>query len=232
DPRASMKTIPQPPYQRPLKSVRPPIIPTEDEYDKPEEGLFGSIGRLFLNTGTSVVEIFGGLFSGFRKKPPHHHIQHHYHQPKHPNAWPVQESFVIPDEDEPPSIEPRDPTPRKAYPFMTNEVEKTRHFKQSRAYYGGWNGDFHHQQQQQQQQQQQVQQLQQHQQHHQKHYSSSPQTYYEQNCETNEIVFGAVQEQDGRCEAMVIKAVDYGDPIYNNQNVRSRYNYVGYSYGY
>uniref|UniRef100_A0A7N2LXW8 Uncharacterized protein n=1 Tax=Quercus lobata TaxID=97700 RepID=A0A7N2LXW8_QUELO len=44
------------------------------------------------------------------------------------------------------------------------------------------------------------QQPQQQQQHHYRHFSSSPQTYYEKSCETNEIVFGAVQEQDGRRE--------------------------------
>ncbi|KAA8530257.1 hypothetical protein F0562_004966 [Nyssa sinensis] len=228
--------IPPAPYQRPLKSVRPPIIPAEDESEKSEEGLFSSLGRLFLNTGTSVVEIFGGLFSGFRKKPLHH-IQHqqHYQQPsKQSNAWPMQESFVIPDEDEPPTLETRTPTSRKTYPFMTKDLEKTQQFKQSRSFHGGWNADFHHQQQQHLRQQQQQQQMQQqhHQQHHQRHYSSSPQTYYEKSCETNEIVFGAVQEQDGRREAVVIKAVDYGDPIYNNHNIRSRYNYMGYSYGY
>uniref|UniRef100_A0A5B7A8F5 NHL domain-containing protein n=1 Tax=Davidia involucrata TaxID=16924 RepID=A0A5B7A8F5_DAVIN len=227
DPRTAVKKgIPPAPYQRPLKSVRGPIIPAEEESEKPEEeGLFGSLGRLFLNSGTSVFEIFGGLFSGFRKKPLH---QQHYQQPtKHSNAWPMQESFVIPDEDdEPPSIETRTPTSRKSYPFMAKDMEKTHHFKQSRPFHGGWNGEFHHQQQQQHLWQQQQQQ------HHQRHYSSSPQTYYEQSCETNEIVFGAVQEQDGRREAVVIKAVDYGDPIYNNHNIRSRYNYMGYSYGY
>ena len=63
-------------------------------------------------------------------------------------------------------------------------------------------------------------------------YSSTPQGYYEQNCETNEIVFGAVQEHDGRREAMVIKAVDYGDPKYTHHNIRPRLNYVAYSNGY
>ncbi|KAL3526435.1 hypothetical protein ACH5RR_011091 [Cinchona calisaya] len=227
DPRTPAKDLPPAPYQRPHKSVRPPLITTEGEYEKSAEGLFGSLGKLFVNTGSSVIEIFGGLFSGFKKKPFQHHIQQHYHHPStHSNAWPMQESFVIPDEDEPPSVESRDPTPRKVYPFMAKDMEKSRHFKQSRSYYSGWNADLH------QEQQHQVQQLQKHHQHHQKHQSSRPKTYYEQNCEANEIVFGAVQEQDGRREAMVIKAVDYGDPIYNNHNIRSRYNYMGYSYGY
>ncbi|KAK3033567.1 hypothetical protein RJ639_032415 [Escallonia herrerae] len=231
DPGASMKSTPPAPYQRPFKPVRPPLIPAEDESEKSEEGLFGSLGRLFVNTGSSVAGTFGGLFTGSRKRPLHPPIHQQYQQyqqsTKYSNSWPMQESFVIPDADEPPSIESRDPTPRKTYPFMTKDVEKPRHFKQSRSSYGGWNGDF----QQQQQQQHQVHQHQQYQQHHQRHFSSGPQTHYEPNGETNEIVFGAVQEQDGRREAMVIKAVDYGNPIYNNHNVRSRYNYTGYSYG-
>jgi hypothetical protein len=72
---------------------------------------------------------------------------------------------------------------------------------------------------------------QQQQQHH-RHYMPNPKTYYEKSCETNEIVFGAVQEQNGRREAVVIKAVDYGDPRYNHHNIRPRFNYVGYSDGY
>lgn len=52
------------------------------------------------------------------------------------------------------------------------------------------NNTVHHHHQQQQQQQH--------------HHSSNPQTYHEQKRETNEIVFGAVQEQDGRREAVVI----------------------------
>ncbi|XP_010660945.1 uncharacterized protein LOC100266244 isoform X2 [Vitis vinifera] len=166
---------------------------------------------------------------GSRKKPPHQQIQQQYGQPNvHSNGWPMQESYVIPDEDEPPSIESRAPTPKKTYPFMTPEMEKTHHFRQSRTFYSnGWDGNY------QQLQQKQIQQKQQYQQHHQKHYSSNPQTYYEQSCETkNEIVFGAVQEQDGRREAMVIKAVDYGDPVYNHHNIRPRLNYMGYSHAY
>ncbi|XP_051121079.1 uncharacterized protein LOC127244547 [Andrographis paniculata] len=217
-------------YQRrpPPKSVRPPLIPTEEDYDKEEEGVFSSMGKLLVYTCSSVVELFGGLFTGFKRKPIHHvPQQHHHHQSRHGgNTWPVQESFVIPHEDAPPPIDPREPTPRK------NFVDKSRQFKpSSQSYYGGWSGDYqHHPHQQPPPPPRQLQQ----QYHHQKHHPTSPRTYYEQeNSETNEIVFGAVQEQDGRREAMVIKAVDYGDPVYNNQNVRSRsYNYMSYSYGY
>ncbi|CAL5325739.1 unnamed protein product [Camellia sinensis] len=212
DPETQMREGMSPaPYQRPHKSVRPPLIPPEDEYEKPEEGLFTSLGRLFLNGVTSAVEIFVSLFLGFRKKkksPVHHQFQQHYQQlSKHSNAWPMQESFMIPHDDEPPSIEPRTLTPMQTYPFMSKEVEKPRHPKRSRT--------FHHQQQ------------------YQRHYSSGPQTFYEQSCETKEIVFGAVQEQDGRREAVVIKAVDYKDPMYNNNhNVQSQCNYKGVSYGH
>jgi hypothetical protein len=89
------------------------------------------------------------------------------------------------------------------------------------------------------QQQQHYQQQQHHQQqpqHHSKvqsrYSSTTPSSYYEKNCETNEIVFGAVQEHDGRREAMVIKAVDYGDPKFSHHNIRPRLNYVGYSHNY
>ncbi len=213
------------PYQRPPKSVRPPLIPTEDEPERQEEGFFGSLGKLVLNTGSTVAEIVGGLFSGSRRKSLNHYQQ--YQQPnKHSNAWPMQESFVIPDEDEPPPLETtRNPTPKRTYPFMTKDMEKSHRIKQSQTYYNGWDGDYRQQQQQHIQHQQQ-------QQHHHRQFSSSPQTYYEKSCETNEIVFGAVQEQDGRREAVVIKAVDYGDPVYNHYNIRPRFNYTGYSQAY
>ncbi|OVA16293.1 NHL repeat [Macleaya cordata] len=178
------QSIPSSPYQKPPKSsVRPPLIPTEDEQESQEESVFGSLGRLFINAGVSVAEIVGGMF-GFRKKPLNH--QHQYqNQQKRPNSWPLQESFVIPDEDEPPSIETRTPTPRKTYAFMAKNPEKTHH------------------------------------------------TYYEQSSETtNEIVFGAVQEQDGKRKAVVVEAINYGAPVYDYQNIRSRTNYMGYTHGY
>ncbi|XP_043724514.1 uncharacterized protein LOC122671391 isoform X2 [Telopea speciosissima] len=219
---SSKTSFPSSPYQKPQKSlVRPPLIPTDDETEKQEEGFFGSLGKLFLNTGAAVAEIFGALFSGFRRKPLTNQLQQQYQQQlKRQNAWPLQESFVIPDEDEPPTIETRTPTPRKTYAFMTKDPEKTNHLRQSQAFYSGWDGEFQQQQQQQQQQ-------------HQRHYSSGPKTYYEQSYETtNEIVFGAVQEQAGRREAVVIKAVDYGEPIYDHRNIRSRGHYMGYAHGY
>ena len=203
-------------YQKPLKSVRPPLIPTEDEQEKQEEGFFGSLGRLLVNTGTSGMEILGAIFPGFRRKTSDYQYQSQQQQ-KHLNAWPVQESFVIPDEDEPPSIETRTPTPRKTYPFMSKDPEKMHQLRQSRVFYNGWDDDPQHQQK--------------HQQHHHKYQSSAPHTHYEQSCEKTEIVFGAVQEQDRRREAVIIKPVDYGAPMFDHHNIRPRISSMGYNHG-
>lgn len=207
------KGVPPPPCQRPVKSVRPPLIPPEDEYDKPEDGLFSSFGKLVLYTGSSMVEIFAGLFTS-RKTPNHK-------QPiKYQNAWPMQESFFIPDEDEPPSLEPREHTPERTYPITNKDMENSQRFKQSRSSHGGWDGNFYQQQQQQMYR------------HHQRHYSSGPETCYEQSREAKEIVFGAVQEQDGQRGAVILKAADYGNPMHGDCGIQSRYNYMGYSHGY
>ncbi|KAG5001718.1 hypothetical protein HKD37_08G023347 [Glycine soja] len=215
-------SVPPSPYQKPFKSVRPPLIPAEYEPDKQEEGFFGSLGKLIANTGVSMVEIMGGLFPSFRRKSLSYQFQRQplIQQPqKQVNAWPVQESFVIPDEDQPPSIDTRAPTPRKTYPFMSKDAEKMQQLRQSRAFYSGWDGDLQQQQQQK---------------HHHRHQyrSSIPHTYYEQSHETtNEIVFGAVQEQDRKQESVVIKPVDYGESMYE-QNIRSRMSSMGYGYRY
>jgi hypothetical protein len=264
-----MSAISPSPYQKPLKSVRPPLIPSEDETYKQEEGLFGSIGKLLSNAGASVVEIMG-----FRKKPQSYEFQSQplFHQPENQvNGWPVQESFVISNEDEPPSIDPRTPTPKKTYPFMSKDAEKMQQLWQGRAIYNGWDGDLqqqkqqpkllysgwdgNHQQQPQQQQQQQkllysgwegnhqqpqqqqkhlyngwdgdLQQQQQNHHYRHQHHSSVAHTYYEQSREeTNETVFGAVQEQDK--ESVVIKPLDYGDSLYDHSNMRSRISSIGY----
>ncbi|VAI72896.1 unnamed protein product [Triticum turgidum subsp. durum] len=82
-----------------------------------------------------------------------------------------------------------------------------------------------HQHQQRRQPEQQMYQLQQHRQ-----YSSGPQTFYEQSCETtNEVVFGAVQEVDSKRRMVEIKAVNYGDTFYEQYGMRYRNNYIGYN---
>ncbi|KAF5443181.1 hypothetical protein F2P56_035762 [Juglans regia] len=223
DQGAPETTSPPSPYQKPLKSVRPPLIPTEDEQEKQEEGFVGSIVKLLFNTGASVMEILGGIFLGFRKKPLNYQYQSQQQQRKHSNTWPMQESFVIPEEDQPPSIDTRTPTPRKTYPFMSKDAENMHQLRQSRVFSNGWDGNL--------QQQQQQHQNQQHHRH--RYHSSIPNTYYEQSCEkTNEIVFRAVQEQDGKREAVVIKPVDHGDPMFDHHNIRSRSNSMGRHHGY
>ncbi|CAJ1931486.1 unnamed protein product [Sphenostylis stenocarpa] len=224
----AMSGISSSPYQKPMKSGRPPLIPSEDESDKQEESFFGSIGKLLTNAGASVVEIMGGLFPGFRKRPQSYEFQSQplFQQPqKQVNAWPVQESFVIPEEDEPPSIDPRTPTPRKTYPFMSKDAEKMQKLLQSRAFYGGCEGDLQQQQLKHQQQQQQVKHYHRHQYH-----SPLPHTYYEQSHEeTKEILFGAVQEQDGKQETVVIKPVEYGKSLYDRHYIRPRNSSMGYT---
>ncbi|TXG56334.1 hypothetical protein EZV62_017647 [Acer yangbiense] len=197
------------PYQKPMKSVRPPLIPTEVEQEKQEEGFFGSLVNLFVNTESSVMEILRGIFPGFRKKPQIYQYQQYQQQQKQPTTWPVQESFEIRDEDDPPSIDTRTPTPRKTYAFMSKDAEKIQQLRQSQAIYNGWDGDF--------------QQFQQKQQHHNRYQSSAPHTYYEQSSEkTKEVVFGAVQEQDGKRESVVIKPVNYGYPVYDHHNIQKQ----------
>lgn len=213
-------------------------------------------------------EIFLSLFLGSKKKPLSYHQyqqqqQLHYAN-RNLNSWPMQESYVIPDEDEPPpNVETKTPTQRKAYPYTNKELEMLGKIRDNSLYesnsfpppvqinrqtentipqrnhaymnmldsaYDEQQQHRHHQQHQQQQHSKM-----QHQQHHQvqtRYSSTTPSSYYEKNCETNEIVFGAVQEHDGRREAMVIKAVDYGDPKYSHHNIRPRLNYVGYSHNY
>ncbi|KAI3906946.1 hypothetical protein MKW92_007763 [Papaver armeniacum] len=224
-------------YEKSLRpSVRPPLIPNEYEENQ-EEGFFGSAWRLVSVTGAVITEIIGGVFS-FRKKAVNFQQEQYYFQQKQnlQNQWPLQESFVIPDEDEPPpSLEAR--TPRKSYPFMAKDTERSYPYRQSRGHqHSGWNSEFHPQQHEQHQLEQKLQHKQQQQKHHrhqQQHYPSGPQTVYEQSSEsTKEIVFGAVQEQNGRHEAVVIKAVDYGNPMYNHHNIHSRINYMTYNNGY
>ncbi|XP_042058029.1 uncharacterized protein LOC121802422 [Salvia splendens] len=203
-------------YQKPLKSMmRPPLIQSEDEQERQEESFLGSLGRLVAQTGESAADILGGVFPMFKKKKlnPLYQTQHPYQQQlKYSNAWPVQESYVIPHEDEPPFIETRAPTPKKTYAFMMNDSEKMQQLRQSRAFYSGWEGDLQKQQQQQTKKQ-----------HDHQYHAPPAQTHYEQSPETtNEIVFGAVQEQDRRRETMVIKPLDHGVPLYDHQNIRSR----------
>ena len=106
---------------------------------------------------------------------------------------------------------------------MSKDPEKIHQLRQGGAYFNGWDGG-------EQQQQQHV--YQQHLQQHRQH-SVGPQTYYEQSFEnTNEIVFGAVQELDSKRRTVEIKAVNYGEPLYDQYGLRSRMQYSGNSIAY
>lgn len=193
-------------------------MPTgEDTENANNEGLFSSTGKLISRTWFSTAEIFGSLFPIFRKKPKPTQYQQ---QQQRVNAWRMPESFVIPDDEMPPLVEARAPAPRKTYAFMSKEPQKIHHVRHPRTYTNGWKVELQKQVQQVHQQQQ----LRQHRQH-----SSGPQTFFEQNCETsNEIVFGAVQELESKCRSVEIKAVNYGDPIYEQYGVRYRNGYMGH----
>ncbi|KAL4574100.1 hypothetical protein LXL04_020924 [Taraxacum kok-saghyz] len=207
---------PPPPYQK-QPPLRPPLIPSDNDPEKPEEGIFGSFAKLVSNSMSSFSEIMGGIFPVLKKKQ----VNNYYNNQSQPykygsNSWPVQDSYVIPDGDDPPPPPIETRTPKKTYPFMTNDAEKIQHFRQSsRHFYSGWDQNLPHQQQQQQ--------------HHNRYYSSMPETYYEQSTEkTNEIVFGAVQEQ---AESVVIKPLDHGNSVYDNNRGKMRSRSRGYARG-
>ncbi|KAF8090531.1 hypothetical protein N665_0474s0010 [Sinapis alba] len=207
--------------QNDQKPSRPSLIPTGDEQqEKQDDSFLVSLGNLASNAWVSVMEILR------IKQPAATNFQQY--QTKQSAAafsttapWPIQESFVVRDEDEPPPVEHKNQTPRKTYAFMSKDAEKMQQLRQSRAFYSSWEAEFPNQQQQKQQQ-------------HRRHYSSIPHTYYEQNSEqTNEIVFGAAQEQSSKRAA---KPKESGEQINNNNNTQQNLHYrahsVSYPYGY
>ncbi|KAH0874949.1 hypothetical protein HID58_072311 [Brassica napus] len=206
------------------KPSRPSLIPTgEEQQEKQDESFLVYLGNLASNAWVSVMEIL-------RIKQSAATTNFQQYQTKQSSAafsttapWPIQESFVVRDEDEPPPVEHKNQTLRKTYAFMSKDAEKMQQLRQSRAFYSSsWEPEFPNQQQQKQQQQ------------HRRHYSSIPHTHYEQNSEqTNEIVFGAVQEQSSKRAA---KPKESGEQINNNNNTQQNLHYrahsVSYPYGY
>lgn len=176
-------------YQRQVRSA---LIPTPDCSNE-ETTRYVSFGnKLFNRVGSFLLDhLFGGddnSNSNSSNKPNQYPMK----------SWPVQDSYVVLNEDVPPSVETRNPTPTssKSYAFMSKYPESIR-----RACFNDLDGDLLHKQPQHQHLQQQ------------RHYPSEPETRYEKSCETTkEIVFGAVQE--GAATVMEIKAVDYGFPTY------------------
>lgn len=110
---------------------------------------------------------------------------------------------MVLEEEEPPPLEARTPTPRKTYAFMSKDPEKLQELRHGPAYFNGWDGERESQQKQQH--------LKKHQQR-----SSGPETYYQPSSETTvEVVFGAVQESDGNHGGVEVPPVDYGDTLYD-----------------
>ncbi|CAL9105294.1 unnamed protein product [Musa acuminata var. zebrina] len=192
------------PYQQPMNSsLRPPLIPPEAEYKKheEEEGLFTSVKKLVTGAGLSLSLMISGIF--LRKRSQSYH-QEQQKQQRKANSWPLQESFIVPDE-EPPPVEAQTPNQqRKTYAFMSKNLEKVQQLRNDRAYFDGWDGESQPQQ------------------HLQKHrqLSSSPQTYYEPTEETtDEVVFGAVQESGSKYDIA---------PSYDQYGPRYRVSYLGH----
>ncbi|KAL9232957.1 hypothetical protein vseg_008010 [Gypsophila vaccaria] len=210
------------PYQRTLNTMRQPLMPPEEDDecdDNEDEGLLVSFGRLIVNAGSSVAEVFVGLmFSKFRKKKIRHQNLRHYGQlNRHPNhARPMEDGYFIINEDGPPGLETSTHVLRKAHPLMDKPQQKIR---QSQTFYDAQDDKFSNYQNSNPKEE------------HEKERKVSPneKDSQEKIPDKNDIVFGAIQEQDGRRETMVIKAVDYSDPRYNHHNVRPRLNYMGYS---
>ncbi|KAL8159749.1 hypothetical protein V2J09_001286 [Rumex salicifolius] len=243
DPRKRGSNMGHGPYHIPHKPVIPPLIPNDEELEETEEGFFTSFGRLIYKTISTCFELLGALFTMFGNKKQQPRPQqlraippHLYHQPIKPMNQ-IQDSYIIQEEDEPPAMETRSPTKDAQLErfYQTRQVPQGFHHHHGRVvedeYHQNQNlqhyrqQEDHHRGEQQGNRQSQMQP--------QRHYKAIPTNQCcERGAEANEILFGAVQEQDGRRETVVIKAVDYSEAGYNHHNIRPRLNYMGYSSSY
>eukprot|EP00252_Welwitschia_mirabilis_P012864 TRINITY_DN283_c0_g1_i1.p1 TRINITY_DN283_c0_g1~~TRINITY_DN283_c0_g1_i1.p1 ORF type:complete len:526 (-),score=67.62 TRINITY_DN283_c0_g1_i1:347-1924(-) len=199
-------------------SGRPPLIPVDGEQDNLDEGWI-SFWRFFIDVLKSFFEIIGGLFSymfgglGFRRQP-------------RKGLHPLRDSLIIDDDVEPQTT----PRRKRTVTFREPEVETpssppstegsdngdsrpTREYR-SPFMHGGPvhqtyvqyedEGSHDH-----------LRPL--------RHHTSAPETYFERDFDSsNEVVFGAVQENMAGYRPVEIKPVDYGDPMYSYQNMRAR----------
>ncbi|CAH8312974.1 unnamed protein product [Eruca vesicaria subsp. sativa] len=214
------------PDQKPLKPARPPLIQTRDEQEQQEESFLVPFQVFMSNARLFLAELFG------LKKKQTVSFSFTHQETNHSSAystapWPVQESFVIHNKDEPPPVETRNFTPKKTYPFMSKDAESIEKLRQSRALFRSLDPEFRQEQQQQKHR---------HKQHHRRHHSTIPPTHYERISEkTNEVVFGSVQEQYQRqvaAEAGTAKPTEYGDQMNSHQNPHYGAHTVSYPYGY
>ncbi|KAF8086768.1 hypothetical protein N665_0613s0036 [Sinapis alba] len=216
------------PDQKPLKPARPSLIPTGDDQEQQEESFLVPLRVFMSNAWLFLAELFSGMFPGLKKKQTVSFSFNHQetnHSAYSTSSWPIQESFVIYNKDEPPPIETKNFTPKKTYPFMSKDAESMQQLRQSRALFRSLDPEFRQEQQQQK-----------HKQHHRRHHSTIPHTHYEMNSEkTNEILFGPVQEQDQRrvAAAGTAKPMEYVDQTNSHQNLHYRaHQSVSYPYGY
>ncbi|KAG5385577.1 hypothetical protein IGI04_037047 [Brassica rapa subsp. trilocularis] len=212
------------PDQKPLKPVRPSLIQTGDEQEEQEESFLVPLRVFMSNARLFLAELFSGMYPGLKKKQTVSFSFNHQ-ETNHSSAystapWPIQESFVIHNKDEPPPpIETRNLTPKKTYPFMSKDAESIQQLRRSRSLFRSLDPEF-----------------QQEQQHHRRHHSTIPHTHYERiSGKTSEIVFGPVQEQDQKrvAAAGTAKPTEYGDQMDSHQNLHYRaHQSVSYPYGY
>ncbi|KAG6581010.1 hypothetical protein SDJN03_21012, partial [Cucurbita argyrosperma subsp. sororia] len=170
DSRADSRDVSSiPPYRRAEKSVRHPLIPSEEEEDnQPGENIICSLGKLFLNTGSSAAEIFVALLLGARRKAADPHVQQHYQVNKHGQAGlGMQESFAIPC-----GREPLHTMTGIHYSYSATRPENVQRYRRIR----GRDGVGEEQP-----------------------YPSSPKAWYDRSSERNEVVFGEVQEEEQCC---------------------------------
>lgn len=160
-----------PPYGRVEKSVRHPLIPSEEEDDnQPEENIICSLGKLFLNTGSSAAEIFVTLLLGARRKASNSHGQQHYQVNKHaPSRFGMQENFTASHGREPLEVKT---TTRKPYSYSATQLGNVQRYR--RIWGDGSGGE-------------------------EQPYPSSPKVWYNRSNERNEVVFGEVQEEEQLC---------------------------------
>ncbi|CDY59085.1 BnaA09g54600D [Brassica napus] len=160
------------PDQKPLKPVRPSLIQTGDEQEEQEESFLVPLRVFMSNARLFLAELFSGIFN-------FNHQEMNHSSAYSTAPWPIQESFVIHNKDEPPPpIETRNLTPKKTYPFMAKDAESIQQLRRSRSLFRSLDSEF-----------------QQEQQHHRRHHSTTPHTHYEKiSGKTNEIVFGPPME--------------------------------------
>lgn len=122
-----------PPFRRPEKSVRHPLIPSGEEEDVPGENIICSLGNLFLNTGSSAAEIFVALLLGARRKPSHPHVQQHYQVNKHAQSrFGIQGSFAVPQ-----GREPLHTMASKPYSYSAAQLENVHRYRRMWGDNGG-----------------------------------------------------------------------------------------------